>query len=62
MSTWAINFTGRRRNIKGRTIYIKKQPTEVEDPRFGKRQVLTLARYENPNGTIEPILRKIRYE
>lgn len=58
MSTWAINFTGRRRKIKGRTIYIKKQPTEVEDPKFGKRQVLTLARY----GTIEPILLKIRYE
>ncbi|GFF95207.1 hypothetical protein IFM53868_07905 [Aspergillus udagawae] len=59
MPDWRFDLTNRVRIILGRPILIEEQLTELPDPRYSERQVLTLARYTD---TDEPVMLKIRYE
>lgn len=59
METWDFDFTGRGRIILGDPILVIKQLTEITDPTFVQRQVLTLALNQKTN---ERIMLKIRYE
>lgn len=59
MPEWKFDLTGRVRTIHGRPIRIQEQLTELSDPRYSERQVLTLARYMDTN---QPIMLKIHYE
>lgn len=59
MNEWYFDFTGRRRVILDKLYCFEEQLSEVTDPRYAQRQVLTLARCEE-DGT--PVMIKIRYE
>lgn len=56
---WAFDFTGRGRIILGDPILVTEQLTEVTDPKFVQRHVLTLALNQKTN---EEVMLKIRYE